>query len=73
MTHIIVLFKLVSLQTWISKSLSKLNHEMNESTKSQQVLVSLQIAILSSLKNEAQDATKAQNPDTKHRPFTWIL
>jgi hypothetical protein len=43
---------------------------MNESTKSQQVLVSLQIAILSSLKNEAQDATKSQNPDNKHRPFT---
>jgi hypothetical protein len=43
---------------------------MNGSTKFQQVLVSLQIAILSSLKNEAQDATKAQNPDTKRRPFT---
>jgi hypothetical protein len=27
MTHRIVLFKLVSLQIWISKSLSKLNHE----------------------------------------------
>jgi hypothetical protein len=69
-THRVVLFKLVSLQILISKSLSKLNQEMNESTKSQQVLLSLQIAILSSLKNEAQDGMKAQNPDTKHRPFT---
>jgi hypothetical protein len=43
---------------------------MNGSTEFQQVLVSLQIAILSSLKNEAQDAMKAQNPHTKHRPLT---